>query len=70
MIKYLDKYVRSDQEKLCHKYYDDNISFIYDRYNLASKNAMTHLLSLYAGQGTIKKFDPRIFINNTYTGAS
>lgn len=70
VIKYLDKYVRSDQEKLCHKYYDDNISFIYDRYILASKNAMTHLLSLYAGQGTIKKFDPRIFINNTYTGAN
>lgn len=68
VIKYLETYVRSDQEKLCHRYYDDNISFIYDRYNLASKNAVANLLSLYAGQGTVKKFDPRAFINNTYTG--
>lgn len=68
VIKYLDKYVASNQVKDCHKYYDDNISFIYDRYNLASKNAMAHLLSLYAGQEKVRKFDPRVFVNNNYTG--
>lgn len=57
-----------NQVKDCHKYYDDNISFIYDRYNLASKNAMAHLLSLYAGQEKVRKFDPRVFVNNNYTG--
>lgn len=55
------------QQRKCHKYYCDNISYGYDRYNISSKDAVTALLKLYGGS-KVNKFDPRVFINNTYTG--
>ncbi len=54
-------------KKICHKYYCDNISYGYDRYNLSSKDAVNALLKLYGGT-KVNKFDPRVFVNNTYTG--
>lgn len=65
VIKMLDYFAT---ETKCHEYYDDNISYIYDRYNLAAKNAVTHLLSLYTGT-KINKFDPRIFVNSKFNGS-
>lgn len=54
----------------CHRYYADNLSYVYARYDTGSKDCVSQILSLFGGGSTVKKFDPRVFINNSYQGES
>ena len=53
----------------CHKYYADNLSFAYVRYDTGAKDCVAEILSLFGGS-KFDKFDPRVFINNTYADSS
>ena len=68
-IKSLDLNAYDGYEKEAHKYYADNISFVYPHYDTGAKDCVAQMMSLFGGT-TLNKFDPRVFINNSYNGAT
>lgn len=65
--KILEYLVPASQQASCHQDYADNVSFVYARYDIGSKYAVTQMIKLYVN--SVKKFDPRVFINDSYTGS-
>ena len=61
--KILEYLVPASQQASCHRDYADNVSFVYARYDIGSKYAVTQIIKLYVN--SVKKFDPRVFINDS-----
>lgn len=55
----------SRHEKVCHKYYADNVSYDAGRFKFGSKDCVYQLLELFQAKN---QFDPRAFISNGYKG--
>ena len=54
-----------EERKDCHKYYADNVSYVEGRFDIASQDCVSRLLTLFQ---TKNQFDPRAFISNGYQG--
>ena len=53
----------SSHQKVCHKYYADNVSYDAGRFKFGSKDCVYRLLELFQAKN---QFDPRAFISNGY----